>query len=84
MRAVWLNCLRRGVAEILIFSLITLVFISDLFTQLGFVHGLFYTPLLVLAGLTNRIHTLNQSLLVAVLLTWLAVLLAPAAPVGEH
>ena len=84
MRAVWLNCLRRGVAEILIFSLITLVFISDLFTQLGFVHGLLYTPLLVLAGLTNRIHTLNQSLLLAVLLTWLAVLLAPVAPAGEN
>lgn len=85
MRSVWLNSLPRGVcAEVLIFSLITLVFISDLFTQLGFVHGLLYTPLLVLAGLTSRIHTLNQSLLAAILLTWLAVLLAPAAPLGEH
>lgn len=85
MSIVWSHCLRRGYcAEIAIFSLMVVVFVSDLFTPLGFVHGLFYTPLVMLAGLTSRIHTLNQSVLLAVLLSWLAVILAPAAPSGEH
>lgn len=81
----WLTCREQGVcAEILIFSLIAVVFIGDLFTRLGFVHGLLYTPLLLLAGLTARIHTLNQALLLTLVLTWIAIFLAPPAAAGQH
>lgn len=56
------------------------IFATDSLTQLGFAHALFYTPLIILAGLTaRRKHLLNITLL-AVAFTLLGYFISPPAP----
>lgn len=69
----------RLAAPILLLALI-IVLLTDSLTQLGFAHGVLYTPLVALAGLSYRRKLLNLVAILALFAIWLGYFIAPAAP----
>lgn len=66
----------------LLLSAVFLVFFADSQTQLGFAHGVLFTPLVVLASLSGRIRLLHAISVLSVCSLWLGYLISPAAPEG--
>ena len=66
----------------LLVSAVFLVFFADSQTQLGFAHGVLFTPLVVLASLSGRIRLLHVISVLSVCSLWLGYLISPAAPEG--
>lgn len=59
-----------------------LILLADSLTQLGFAHGVLYSPLLLLTLLLRRRGFIYFSMLVALVFTWLGYLISPPAPEG--
>lgn len=57
-----------------------LVLFTDSLTQLGFAHGILYTPVIALAGLSTNRLLLHGSALFALCGIWLGFFIAPTAP----
>jgi PAS domain S-box-containing protein len=66
-------------AGFLLLALFT-VLLTDSLTQLGFAHGILYTPLVALAGLSYRRKLLNMTACISLIAIWLGFFIAPAAP----
>lgn len=66
----------------LLVSAVFLVFFADSQTQLGFAHGVLFTPLVVIASLTGRLRLLNTISVLSICSLWLGYLVSPAAPDG--
>ncbi len=66
----------------ILFIAILLIFFADSITQLGFAHGVLYTPLVLLAGLTFRQRILHITSMICILALWLGYLVSPEAPEG--
>ncbi|GHG68180.1 hypothetical protein GCM10010919_17430 [Alishewanella longhuensis] len=66
----------------LLVSAVFLVFFADSQTQLGFAHGVLFTPLVVLASLTGRLGLLHTISVLSICSLWLGYLVSPAAPEG--
>ncbi|CAM5205672.1 hypothetical protein [Alishewanella longhuensis] len=66
----------------LLVSAVFLVFFADSQTQLGFAHGVLFTPLVVVASLTGRLRLLNTISVLSICSLWLGYLVSPAAPDG--
>jgi PAS domain S-box-containing protein len=56
------------------------ILLADSLTQLGFAHGVLYTPLVALAGLSYRRKLLTLTASVSLIAIWLGFFIAPAAP----
>lgn len=65
----------------LLFGSMLVVLLADSQTQLGFAHGVLYTPIIVLAGLTQRRHVLHTISIMSVVSLWLGFLISPTAPI---
>lgn len=55
---------------------------TDSLTQLGFAHGVLYTPLVVLASLSSRSQLIHLTSLLSLTGLWLGYVISPAAPDG--
>lgn len=66
----------------LLISAVLLIFLADSQTQLGFAHGVLFTPLVVLAGFTGRYNVLNAISALSIFSLWLGYLISPPAPAG--
>lgn len=66
----------------LLVGAVFLVFFADSQTQLGFAHGVLFTPLVVIASLTGRLRLINIISVLSVCSLWLGYLMSPAAPDG--
>lgn len=64
----------------LLISAVLLVFLADSQTQLGFAHGVLFTPLVVLAGFTGRYNILHSISVLSIFSLWLGYLISPPAP----
>lgn len=69
-------------ASILLTGTVLLILFADTQTQLGFAHGVLFTPLIVLAGFTGKYPVLHGISILSVASLWLGYLLSPAAPAG--
>jgi len=62
--------------------LLLVVFATDRFTQLGFAHGLLYSPLILVTLFTGRSGTLVAVAICAAILTVAGLFISPPQPVG--
>lgn len=58
------------------------ILLADSQTQLGFAHGVLYTPLVAIAALSIRRRVLNSVAGLAIIFIWLGYFLSPPAPIG--
>lgn len=76
-----LNFMQHSAAASWFLSItLLLVLLSDSMTQLGFAHGILYTPLVALAGLSANRLLLHSTAGFALLAVWLGFFIAPNAP----
>ncbi|MDP5207768.1 histidine kinase, partial [Alishewanella sp. SMS9] len=59
---------------------IFVILLADSVTQLGFAHGMLYSPLILLAGFTYRYRLLNLTASLSIMAIWIGYFIAPPAP----